>query len=112
MNCCFGYDVGVEPIAKVNGINVITSGEHSFSIFHQSMCGLENSSGLVYRIRFERKLYPPFQIAVHNCEKHLQEKVHSVDQHCQKIQPCFSRHHLESAAEPSHSLVLQGFDNL
>jgi hypothetical protein len=35
----------------------------------------------------------PFQITVHNGEKHLKEQVDGVDQHRQQEQPCFARHH-------------------
>lgn len=35
----------------------------------------------------------PFQITVHDGEEHLQEQVDGVDQHRQKEQPRFSRHH-------------------
>ena len=43
------------------------------------------------------RCYLPFQIAVHDCEENLEEKVHGIYQYRQKVQPCFAGHHLECA---------------
>jgi len=38
-------------------------------------------------------MHSPFQIAVHNGEEDLQEQVDGVNQHRQKVQPCFASHY-------------------
>jgi len=54
----FRDDIRVEPIAEVDGINIIT-----------------------------------LQIAVHNCEEHLEEQVHGINNDREQVQPCFAGHH-------------------
>lgn len=37
----------------------------------------------------------PFQVAVHDCEKDLEEEVDGIDQYREEVQPCFSGHHCD-----------------
>lgn len=35
----------------------------------------------------------PLQIAIHDGEKDLKEKIHGIDKHREEVQPCFTGHH-------------------
>lgn len=35
----------------------------------------------------------PLQIAIHDGEKDLKEKIHRIDKHREEVQPCFAGHH-------------------
>lgn len=35
----------------------------------------------------------PLQIAIHDGEKDLKEKVHRIDKYREEVQPCFTGHH-------------------
>lgn len=35
----------------------------------------------------------PLQIAIHNGEKDLKEKIHGIDKYREEVQPCFTGHH-------------------
>lgn len=66
MYSCFGYDVGVESIAEVDRIDVIAVPQKSLSVL-VAMCTAPKEGMSI-----------PFQIAVHDGEKDLQEQVDRV----------------------------------
>jgi hypothetical protein len=93
MNSSFWDDVGVQAVAKVDGVDVVTAmgivSTKSLSTGKPAMTR-DQIMALVAR---QRQLNLPLKITVHNGEEHLQEQVDGIDQHRQKKQPCLSRHH-------------------
>jgi hypothetical protein len=86
-----GNDVRVEAVAEVDGVDVVTEKTVVLaSPCHGGRCDLIASA--MASAPGDRGCVP-FQIAVHDGEEDLQEKVDGVDQHRQEEQPCFSRHH-------------------
>lgn len=91
MDGSFGNDVGVEAVAEIDRIDVVTV------YICQRMFA---PSGLIRPLRWMQPyepgllgLYIPFEIAVHNGEEDLEKEVNGVYQHRYEVQPCFSRHH-------------------
>jgi hypothetical protein len=50
----------------------------------------------------------PFQIAVHDGEEDLKEKVDGIDKHCYQVEPRFSRHDCERGYENASVVVGSG----
>lgn len=113
----FGDDVGVETVAEVNGVDVVTVGKRVslrasnpldpaqsiasacfiLDVFPPAPRTLAEAPS-PYFIPHTRPRQPPdqtrphspFQITVHDSEKHLQEQVDGVNQHRQQIKPRFA----------------------
>lgn len=83
----FGDDVGVETVAQVNRVDVVTANEGApVSDLQREARKLEASFAP------GEEANSPFQIAVHDGEEHLEEEVDGVDQHRQQVQPRFTGH--------------------
>lgn len=83
----FGDDVGVETVAQVNRVDVVTANEGAPVSDLQSK-GMELDESFASR----EEANSPFQIAVHDGEEHLEEEVDGVDQHRQQVEPRFAGH--------------------
>lgn len=97
----FGNDVRVEAVAKIDGVDVVTgfllsARARYFGAAPDATsapgCGqLSGDRGYLARSKFD----VPFQVAVHDSEEDLKEKVDGVEQHRQEVQPRFSGHHVD-----------------
>lgn len=77
----FGNDVGVEAVAQVDRVDVVTARRCTSKV-----CPAKESTD-------RKQGNSPFQIAVHDGEEHLEEEVDGVDQHRQQVEPRFAGHH-------------------
>lgn len=97
----FGDDVRVQPVAEVNGIDVIAKINVSFS---SRLCSdspnevFDLGAGHEGKAEGEKKgtlvvgEAAPFEIRVHDREEDLEEEVDGVDQDGEEVQPCFAGH--------------------
>lgn len=113
MNGGFGDDIGVQAVAEVDGVDVVTvekSQSANLSSLHLHQVVIPESRSMFtmaahwnaqshrwYCARRRSEVAghckdSPFQIAVHDREEDLQEQVDGVDQHRQQIEPRFTRH--------------------
>lgn len=103
----FGDNVGVQTVAEVNRVDVVTTVPHeSASMSFPSLMCFPTES--FHSARFGRDPFffsrfqspthdpetshSPFQITIHNSKEHLEEQVDGIDQHRQQIEPRFARH--------------------
>jgi hypothetical protein len=88
VDSCFGNNVGVKLVAKIDRVDVVAGMLVSF--YHKS----DESSGcgafrcLITNATTQEALgtaveNSPFQIAIHDGEKHLQKQVDGINQHRQ-----------------------------
>lgn len=87
VNSGFGDDVGVEAVAEVDRVDVITIAQELSA--HRILNTIANSASICPRNIFQNI---PFQITVHDREEDLQEQVHCIDDDGEKVQPCFAGH--------------------
>lgn len=88
----FGDDVGVETVAEVDRVDVVTGVKLACArdtVFAALRRGSPRSGA---RPHSQGRWFVPFQVAVHNREEDLEEEVDGVYQHRQQVQPCFARH--------------------
>lgn len=83
----FGDDVGVETVAQVDRVDVITAFERA-PVSNLQVRPRELDTSFASR----EEANSPFQIAVHDGEEHLEEEVDGVDQHRQQVEPRFAGH--------------------
>lgn len=93
MYCCLRNDVRIESITEVDWIDIVTA--------LKTFCQRINNQ----RLRIEHKTWrkaqmgraiedgSPLQIAIHDGEKDLKEKIHGIDKYREEVQPCFTGHH-------------------
>lgn len=93
MYCCLRNDVCIESITEVDWIDIVTA--------LKTFCQRINNQ----RLRIEHKTWrkaqmgraiedgSPLQIAIHDGEKDLKEKIHGIDKYREEVQPCFTGHH-------------------
>lgn len=94
MDSGFGDDVGVKAVAKVDRVDVIAGEKKKKRGRNVSLCFVICVDPKQLLGIYDWK-DSPFEITVHNREEHLEEEVDGVDQHRQKVKPCFARHHCE-----------------
>lgn len=77
-----GYDVCVEPVAKVYRIDVVTRSVLAAALTHGIMMRSGSLRGNAHpkRIMQGRSGDIPFQVAVHDRKEHLQKQVHCIKQ--------------------------------
>lgn len=100
----FGDDVGVETVAQVDRIDVVTArGDEISQVsvisgMRRHLQLIDWKVSCIARDQFNLHCQDggtrnsPLEIAVHNGEKHLKEEVDGIDQYRQQIQPRFTRH--------------------
>ena len=92
MNGGLGDDVGVQAVAEVDRVDVVTGAKLACARIWAHLAKLELCEAVSSRDAWRAGRHSPFQIAVHNGEEDLQEQVDGVYQHRQKVQPCFASH--------------------
>jgi hypothetical protein len=78
MDSGFGNNVGIEAVAKVDGVNIITFKGHVSSVIKASSCvcfkqGDQEAIAAYMSMARIGEENLPFQVAVHNRKKYLQE---------------------------------------
>ena len=85
MYCCLGNYVGVEPVAKVDGVDIVTEIQtYRISIYLMQGAVIKppqclDTRCVVWWAMPDERL--PFQIAVHDGEEDLQEQIDRVYKH-------------------------------
>jgi len=83
----FGDDVGVEAVAQVDRVDVVTEKGRRVLVRPS-----DSRQSFRRAPKGEKQRDSPFQIAVHDGEEHLKEEVDSVDQHRQQVEPGLAGH--------------------